>query len=70
MTLAKPIGVRFARGNDGAAYVYEADDNLGNSDERLKVRHACLQRLLTLGGKRWPGSHCTLHIAAAHAGDL
>ena len=37
VNLPKPIGVRFGRGNDGAAYVLKSDDALGNTDERIEV---------------------------------
>lgn len=38
MNLPKPIGVKFGRGNDGAAYVLKSDPNLGNTDEKIQVR--------------------------------
>lgn len=37
VNLPKPIGVRFGRGNDGAAYVRIADEAIGNTDERIQV---------------------------------
>ena len=36
--LAKPIGVKFGRGNDGGAYVTAVDAKLGNIDPQIKVR--------------------------------
>ena len=38
VTLAKPLGVRFARGNDGAAYVVRTDAKLGSTDSQIEVR--------------------------------
>lgn len=36
VTLAKPLGVKFARGNDGGAYVVRSDPKLGNTDSRVR----------------------------------
>lgn len=36
--LAKPLGLKFARGNDGGAYVLKNDPSLGNTDPRIQVR--------------------------------
>ena len=38
VNLPKPIGVKFGRGNDGAAYVLKSDPNLGNTDDKIQVR--------------------------------
>jgi hypothetical protein len=35
--LPKPLGLRFARGNDGGAYVVANDPKLGNTDPRIEV---------------------------------
>lgn len=35
--LAKPLGLRFARGNDGAAYIVRSDSKLGSTDPRIEV---------------------------------
>jgi hypothetical protein len=37
VNLPKPIGVRFGRGNDGAAYVRISEEAIGNIDERIQV---------------------------------
>jgi hypothetical protein len=37
VSLSKPLGIRFGRGNDGEAYVLESDKNLGNTDDRIQV---------------------------------
>lgn len=31
------MGIRFARGNDGAAYVLKSDPRTGNTDDRVEV---------------------------------
>jgi hypothetical protein len=36
--LPKPLGLKFARGNDGGAYVIENDAAKGNTDLRIQVR--------------------------------
>jgi hypothetical protein len=49
--LPKPLGLKFARGNDGGAYVVANDPKLGNTDPRIQVRvlartggqHMCVQ---------------------------
>ena len=38
VSLVKPLGVRFARGNDGGAYVVRADAKLGSTDSNIEVR--------------------------------
>ena len=35
--LVKPLGIRFARGSDGGAYVTRSDPNLGNTDKMVQV---------------------------------
>ena len=37
VSLAKPLGVRFARGNDGGAYVVRTDAKLGSTDPQIEV---------------------------------
>lgn len=39
LDLPKPLGLKFARGNDGGAYVVVNDPKLGNTDPRVQVRH-------------------------------
>ena len=36
--LNKPLGVKFARGNDGGAYVVRSDATLGNTTDDIQVR--------------------------------
>jgi hypothetical protein len=36
--LEKPLGYKYARGNDGRAYIVAVDPNLGNVDPRVQVR--------------------------------
>ncbi len=38
LDLPKPLGLKFARGNDGGAYVIANDPQLGSTDERVQVR--------------------------------
>lgn len=38
MDLPKPLGLKFARGSDGGAYVVVNDPALGNTDPRIQVR--------------------------------
>lgn len=33
------MGIRFARGNDGSAYVLKSDPRTGNTDDRVQVSH-------------------------------
>lgn len=40
LDLPKPLGLKFARGNDGGAYVVVNDPKLGNTDPRVQVRHS------------------------------
>lgn len=35
--LVKPLGLRFARGSDGGAYVKRSDPNLGSTDSNIQV---------------------------------
>lgn len=37
VTLIKPLGLRFARGNDGGCYINKSDAGLGNTDDRIQV---------------------------------
>ena len=74
----KPLGVKFARGNDGGAYVISksadpAYDQFTVGDKILEVRRVCLTRW---GGarKRWPDTRArgwTTHSGGpAHAARL
>ena len=44
--LAKPLGLRFARGSDGGAYVARSDPNLGNTDSNVQVQICCEHQLI------------------------
>jgi hypothetical protein len=35
--MPKPLGLKFARGNDGGAYVIANDPSVGNTDPRIEV---------------------------------
>ncbi len=35
--LDKPLGLRFARGNDGGAYIIGINSRIGNVDDRIQV---------------------------------
>ena len=35
--LVKPLGIKFARGSDGGAYVTRSDPNMGNTDKMVQV---------------------------------
>jgi hypothetical protein len=37
VSIEKPMGIRFGRGNDGAAYVLKSDARMGNTDDRVQV---------------------------------
>jgi len=41
LDLPKPLGLRFARGNDGGAYVVNNDPKMGNTDPRIQVCVLC-----------------------------
>ncbi len=35
--LTKPLGLRFARGNDGAAYIVGSNPRVGDTDDQIEV---------------------------------
>lgn len=37
VVLQKPLGLKFARGNDGCAYVVQNNPDLGSTDEAIEV---------------------------------
>lgn len=43
----KPLGLRFARGSDGGAYVKRSDPNLGSTDSNIQV-NKCMYLLCSL----------------------
>lgn len=53
MNLAKPLGVKFKRGNDGAAYVSITDPRLGNTDPRIKPGDRVVAVSASFGGDVW-----------------
>lgn len=53
VTLQKPIGVKFGRGNDGGAYVIRTDPKLGNTDERIEVGDKVVKVSASFGGDIW-----------------
>lgn len=57
MDLPKPLGLKFARGNDGGAYVVENNPAVGNTDPRIQVR-AFAEGTLTFG-RLARHLHCT-----------
>ena len=46
--LNKPLGVKFARGNDGGAYVVRTDATLGNTTADIQVRTDRLEKSIDL----------------------
>ncbi|KAL6779838.1 TEF30 [Auxenochlorella protothecoides x Auxenochlorella symbiontica] len=53
VNLAKPLGVKFKRGNDGAAYVSITDPRLGNTDPRIKPGDRVVAVSASFGGDVW-----------------
>lgn len=53
VNLAKPLGVKFKRGNDGAAYVSISDPRLGNTDPRIKPGDRVVNVSASFGGDVW-----------------
>ncbi|KAL4426075.1 hypothetical protein ABPG77_007871 [Micractinium sp. CCAP 211/92] len=53
VTLAKPLGVKFARGNDGGAYVVRSDPKLGNTDSRIEAGDKVVKVSASFGGDIW-----------------
>jgi len=51
--LDKPLGLRFARGNDSGAYVIVNDPRLGNTDERIQVGDKIEKVSATFGTDIW-----------------
>lgn len=38
----KPLGIKFARGSDGGAYVTRSDPDMGNTDKMVQVDSSLL----------------------------
>jgi hypothetical protein len=51
--LQKPLGVKFARGNDGGAYVSRSDASLGNTDPRIQAGDKVVKISASFGGDIW-----------------
>jgi hypothetical protein len=53
LDLPKPLGLRFARGNDGGAYVIKSDPNLGSTDPRVEPGDKIVQISASFGADIW-----------------
>ncbi|BDA41945.1 Protein MET1, chloroplastic [Coccomyxa sp. Obi] len=53
VSLPKPLGVRFTRGNDGSAYVVRTDAKLGSTDEQIEVGDKIVAVSASFGGDVW-----------------
>jgi hypothetical protein len=51
--LPKPIGVKFARGNDGGAYVILSDPKLGNTDPQITPGDKVVKVSASFGSDVW-----------------
>jgi hypothetical protein len=51
--LQKPLGIRFARGRDGEAYVARSDPALGNTDPRVTPGDKLVQVSASFGADVW-----------------
>jgi hypothetical protein len=51
--LPKPLGLKFARGNDGGAYVVTNDPQLGNTDARIQPGDKIVQISASFGSDVW-----------------
>lgn len=51
--LSKPLGLRFARGNDGQAYISKSDARLGNTDEDIEVADKIVAVSASFGEEVW-----------------
>lgn len=56
--LPKPLGLRFARGSDGGAYIVANDPKLGNTDPRIQVR---------AGRGEWPNTRLAVMRSSLHS---
>lgn len=55
LDLPKPLGLKFARGNDGGAYVVANDANLGNTDPRVEPGDKIVEISASFGNEVWKG---------------
>eukprot|EP01025_Chloroclados_australasicus_P069693 TRINITY_DN986_c0_g1_i1.p1 TRINITY_DN986_c0_g1~~TRINITY_DN986_c0_g1_i1.p1 ORF type:complete len:325 (+),score=46.04 TRINITY_DN986_c0_g1_i1:175-1149(+) len=53
VTLPKPLGVRFDRGVDGAAYIVKTDPQLGNTDPEIQVGDKLVRVSASFGSDVW-----------------
>ena len=51
--LSKPLGIKFARGNDGGAYVSRSDPLLGNTDPRIEPGDKVVKVSASFGDDVW-----------------
>ena len=51
--LDKPLGIKFARGRDGGAYIVRSDSKLGNTDPRIAVGDKVVKISASFGGDVW-----------------
>ncbi|KAL4854760.1 hypothetical protein ACK3TF_004676 [Chlorella vulgaris] len=51
--LSKPLGVKFARGNDGGAYVSRTDPKLGNTEASIQAGDKVVKVSASFGGDVW-----------------
>ncbi|KAI7844917.1 hypothetical protein COHA_001565 [Chlorella ohadii] len=51
--LDKPLGVKFARGNDGGAYVVRSDPKLGNTDSKIEAGDKVVKVSASFGDDVW-----------------
>lgn len=54
ISLPKPLGLRFAKGNDGRIYVSENNPQLGNTDSRVSSGDLLLAVSASFGDEVWP----------------
>jgi len=57
VNLEKPIGIGFARGNDGRPYVIKLDPRKGNVDERIEVGDKLTKISASFGDDVWPAEN-------------
>eukprot|EP01026_Neomeris_dumetosa_P055963 TRINITY_DN51086_c0_g1_i1.p1 TRINITY_DN51086_c0_g1~~TRINITY_DN51086_c0_g1_i1.p1 ORF type:complete len:344 (-),score=59.02 TRINITY_DN51086_c0_g1_i1:135-1166(-) len=53
VTLPKPLGLRFDRGNDGAAYIVKTDAQMGSTDPQIQVGDKLLKVSASFGSDVW-----------------
>eukprot|EP01023_Acetabularia_acetabulum_P018232 TRINITY_DN1920_c0_g1_i1.p1 TRINITY_DN1920_c0_g1~~TRINITY_DN1920_c0_g1_i1.p1 ORF type:complete len:361 (-),score=69.46 TRINITY_DN1920_c0_g1_i1:182-1171(-) len=53
VTIPKPLGLRFDRGNDGGAYIVKSDEQLGNTDPEIQVGDKLVSVSASFGSDVW-----------------